>query len=418
MSEKIKTFKIELENPPDGKRLISFSKQEVVYTGETTLVESGEIPHGKGRCVWEDNKATYEGDWVDGKMSGYGVYYIDREFISLFGDFDSWTYEGCFENGMFHGHGVQKSVKNGWSYDGEWKDGFRHGKGIYTDQYGSVYEGTWNQDSLYGYGTCKSAHSIYEGNFEFNKFSGYGVLKGEKWSYEGEWEGNFEHGKGVGSCKDYTWDGEWERGHIRGNGIYTSKDGWVFTGEWRGSHGSGKIVFPNGDTYEGEVSAPGVYHPVSELCMHGKGVYTFADGRVYDEGFVYGEFHCDYMEKVRAADAIKEAERRKAAEEYRAKKKKEREERRKNLTEEDYALRKRLEEECKALYGEETDIKKRYEILKRAFFAAHNSGFNDAMAWELSIGGSPSTHVWQQAIGLKWEVEKLCEYYELEVEED
>jgi len=79
---------------------------------------------------------------------------------------------------------------------------------------------------------------------------------------------------------------------------------------------------------------------------------------------------------------------------------------------------KRLEEECKTLYGEETDIKKRYEILKRAFFAAHNSGYNDAMAWELSTGGSPSTHFWQQAIDLKWEVEKLCEYYELEVEED
>ena len=420
MNENIKTFLIAPEQTPDGEKCYIGSKR-IVYTGEAVSVDGADIPHGKGKCVWELEGAVYEGDWVDGKMSGHGVFDSARLYVIPYESRKPFFYEGEFENGTFHGYGVQKNELAGWVFEGEFRNGRRHGKGRLTVNNNAVYEGNWENGFLSGHGTYRAGvgerTTFYEGEFSLDKFNGYGVQSSNLSTYAGEWKHGLMHGRGVFICKKYKWDGEWNRGREYGHGVFTSSDGTVFTGEWHGSQGSGRIVFPNGDVYEGEVSAPGTYHDFEGLCIHGAGIYTYADGRVYDGGFVYGESNDEYMEKVRAADAVKAAERQKALEQYRAEKKKERDERRRNLTEEDRVLRLRLEEECKAIYGDETDIAKRYEILQRAYFAAHNSGYNDAMAWELSMGGSPRTDSWKAAIELQWEVEKLCGYYELELEE-
>ena len=80
--------------------------------------------------------------------------------------------------------------------------------------------------------------------------------------------------------------------------------------------------------------------------------------------------------------------------------------------------REQLEKKCSVLYGSETDIKKRFEILKDAYWKAHNAGYCDAMAGRL-MGGESSyqTDYWEKACSLKYEVEALCHIYKEELGE-
>ncbi len=59
---------------------------------------------GNGRHVEE----KYDGDWVDGKMHGRGVYYYA----------DGSIYDGMWQDGKMHGSGVF-IYPNGNRYDGE-----------------------------------------------------------------------------------------------------------------------------------------------------------------------------------------------------------------------------------------------------------------------------------------------------------
>ena len=80
--------------------------------------------------------------------------------------------------------------------------------------------------------------------------------------------------------------------------------------------------------------------------------------------------------------------------------------------------REELEKSCAALFGGETDTAKRYEILKNAFWMAHNSGYCDYMAGILMSGRETAqTEYWEKACRLKWEVEELCEIYKEELGE-
>lgn len=60
---------------------------------------------GGGRHVEE----KYDGDWLDGKMHGRGVYYYA----------DGSVYDGMWQDGKMHGSGVF-IYPNGNRYDGEY----------------------------------------------------------------------------------------------------------------------------------------------------------------------------------------------------------------------------------------------------------------------------------------------------------
>ena len=75
---------------------------------------------GKGTEVWK-NGQTYQGGFVDGLMSGFGV--LTYEASS---DLDS--YVGQFQNDEQWGQGTL-TWKNGDSYRGEFENGFMHGHG-------------------------------------------------------------------------------------------------------------------------------------------------------------------------------------------------------------------------------------------------------------------------------------------------
>ena len=90
--EKVQTMTIELE--------------DAIYQGQV----SGGLPHGKGTKKWKDG-TTYEGDFVNGKMEGTGVWCKNGN-----------EYKGEFKNDMFNGRGVI-TYSNGETYEGEFKDG-------------------------------------------------------------------------------------------------------------------------------------------------------------------------------------------------------------------------------------------------------------------------------------------------------
>ena len=75
---------------------------------------------GKGKEVWK-NGQTYQGDYVEGLMSGFGVLTYEPS-----SDLD--IYVGQFKNDEQWGQGTL-TWKNGDSYRGEFENGFMHGHG-------------------------------------------------------------------------------------------------------------------------------------------------------------------------------------------------------------------------------------------------------------------------------------------------
>ncbi len=352
----------------------------------------------------------------------------EKEIVTI--EFDDGTYTGEVLDGKPHGHGkiVYDSFGSTTYYEGGWQNGKYHGRGkLVIEEYSDFrknlrsWEGEWvNGDIPYGI-FIGSDESVYEGELKKRYPHGVGKKKWYAGTYEGEWKDGQMHGKGKRVFYGgKIWEGQMKEGCVHGKGTFTSDKGWVFTGEYfdipQNSHGKGKIVFPNGDVYDGEVSTT---FGVENLDMHGKGTYTYADGRVLKDEFTYGksnterqaEWEAKKAEEKRLEQERLEAERREAEERakdpvaYDAAKKK--------------AYRESLEEKCKALYGSETDIHKRYAILKEAHFQAFNSGFNDHMAWELASGKESSgTSFWQEACRLKYEVRALCDIYKEELGEE
>ncbi len=88
---------------------------------------------------------AYEGDLVDGKPHGRGVFLFN----------DGGRYEGDFVKGIFAGKGVMDYTvpTPGYRYEGDFVNGNRHGKGAYTFPSGNRYEGDFFNNEIHGYGT-------------------------------------------------------------------------------------------------------------------------------------------------------------------------------------------------------------------------------------------------------------------------
>jgi len=64
--------------------------------------------------TWPDGRC-YEGDYVDDKKQGYGVFKWP----------DGRVYEGAWFNGKQHGRGTYQASVRGEKKEGEWKEGKR-----------------------------------------------------------------------------------------------------------------------------------------------------------------------------------------------------------------------------------------------------------------------------------------------------
>ena len=66
---------------------------------------------------------------------------------------------------------------NGDIYQGNFQDGLRHGHGIFHSSIGNLFIGEWQNDRRHGYGIMEER------------------VRGEK--YMGKWENNCRHGNGM-----------------------------------------------------------------------------------------------------------------------------------------------------------------------------------------------------------------------------
>jgi len=79
----------------------------------------------------------------------------------------------------------------------------------------------------------------------------------------------------------FLYQGNWSSGSMNGEGMLTITNGWSFKGNWKSDGLSDAEVSFKGETfYRGEIQ---------NWQLHGKGVYTYATGNVYDGLFAEGK---------------------------------------------------------------------------------------------------------------------------------
>ncbi|ETP54039.1 hypothetical protein F442_01149 [Phytophthora nicotianae P10297] len=277
-------------------------------------------PPNEGRAVYTyPNGDEYEGDFVEGKREGYGVY-IERSTGN--------QYDGAWLNDERHGRGMLTSkASGGYIYDGEWVHDMRcgqghstrrggggagggesytglwranrfHGRGVYVNSEGDVYDGEWCDGVRHGAGKLTVANLTksrpgemadvvqYVGEWMEGKFHGIGSCKYKDGSeYSGAFNRGKRHGNGVlVLASGDRYEGQWWQGLRHGQGVSFSKpSGTTREGAWkRGvevSDGEWLITFANGDKYSGSCRRGRPW---------GKGTCKFANGTAYTGEWVDG----------------------------------------------------------------------------------------------------------------------------------
>lgn len=169
-----------------------------------TLEDDGH--HGHGRCEYQHGQ-VYEGDFLDGEFSGFGMYSSScgtyqgqflngkKHGLSVYDYGDGHIFKGRHAHGVVHGYGElispDKGVISGWLdswrdgtgvwrlpdgtvYVGQFKDEKRNGQGQITYPNGTRYFGTFKNDRPHGQGTLTLPDGrIAQGVFENGKRSAF-----------------------------------------------------------------------------------------------------------------------------------------------------------------------------------------------------------------------------------------------------
>jgi hypothetical protein len=127
------------------KEIVSYGKFEfqnkILYIGWFKQLTTGvKIREGKGKVIHPSNdntevgQETYEGDWVNDKMEGYGIYHYSNGDI----------YDGEWKDNQHNGFG-KYFFTDGSHYEGEWKDHRMHGTGKFFDINGICWTGEFRE---------------------------------------------------------------------------------------------------------------------------------------------------------------------------------------------------------------------------------------------------------------------------------
>jgi hypothetical protein len=245
-------------------------------------------PHGaNGVMLYVNDKdvVKYSGDWVHGHWERGDVSYVRGD-----------VYKGSF-NKLFkqHGHGTY-SWSNG-SYEGEWKSGLYDGVGKHQ----SVDE-KGRKHSYHGKFVAGKPATPPVPQATVSKTTPTSVVENQMWT-----------DPGTGDLVVYR--GLWRDGHPVGNGtlLYVQREGQAmpdrisYDGLFDDSnglyHGQGRLVWRNGDAYEGNFvhgtrDGAGVYRwkdgrqyqgQFEKNVRHGRGVFIYPNNDMYEGHFVLGK---------------------------------------------------------------------------------------------------------------------------------
>lgn len=212
-------------------------------------------------------------------------------------------YSGSYEKGKRSGQGVYRFA-NGSVYSGEFKDNLKSGRGQYHYHSGATYDGEWANGDMEGFGTYTfPSGDKYEGNYKAGKMHGTGTYT---YATGQVVTGEFIDGKApLGSPSNPRPTDDMFRMQKQENTDEMEQD-VDYTGDIdsRGlKHGKGRIVYSNGDVYEGEwkdnvKSGTGVYlfkdsgdqysGQWKQGKFHGTGAYSYKIGHRYEGGFERG----------------------------------------------------------------------------------------------------------------------------------
>lgn len=171
-------------------------KDKQQYFGQV----DNDAPNGIGICIWGNNNQIniYIGEFVNGKMTGYGKVSTFTRILRPNLKFKRQTYEGDVKKSFGHGEGVIE-YDNEDKYIGTLKQDFRHGQGTYRYADGDVYEGQYENDQRHGQGTFRYANgNVYNGQYENAEQHGQGTLTYANGDvYKGQFENDQRHGLGT-----------------------------------------------------------------------------------------------------------------------------------------------------------------------------------------------------------------------------
>ena len=316
------------------------------------------VEHGKGTIYKMNGSIMYQGDFVEGKREGYGIFYGQEYY-----------YIGQWNNDLAWGHGILYTYNGNIIYDGDFIGDKIEGFGKYIYLNGFYYIGQFKNGKKNGKGTLyyENGNILYDGDFINDEFEGYGKLMYEDGKYYvGQFKQGLRNGKGIeykkngniiyiGEYKDGALDGfgkaiieegiyyigQFKNNTANGkgkiinedgkimieidfiNGIYVEYVKWKSTngnyivGQFRykdkHKYGKGTIYYGNGDIYEGElfdnelegkgkfISKEGYYYEgqLKKGLKHGKGKVIDIEGNIYEGEFIDNFFdgHGKYTDK-------------------------------------------------------------------------------------------------------------------------
>jgi len=176
--------------------------------------------------------------------------------------------KGHRHSNVRHGFGQLETLEK--RYQGEWKNDKEHGVGVLefwpTPGFGGYrYEGEFKRGHMTGYGVCtfSGGGDVYKGHNLDDEFDGYGIylhITTTGGVTKCEYKGGVKEGYGVYESDTMSHSGFYSKDRfLRGKGTITLVAG-TYTGDLKTSrlvhgtlkHGNGRLLYPNGDVYEGQ----------------------------------------------------------------------------------------------------------------------------------------------------------------------
>ena len=214
------------------------------------------------------------------------------------------------------------------------KKGMYEGEGTFETKDGYKEKGTYKENKMYGFGTATwPSGQKYSGNYLNGKYHGKGIMISKTGSkYDGDWENGEKSGKGVFNDRVHEYfnpegdiyEGEFSDGLENGNGIKYYRGIFQSAKKYEGTfkdgleNGKGKILFENGDFFEGEIfngiswdedtsnSSGSIYS-----SFEGSGIYAYSNGTQYkgkfkrvNDGQAFGESFFTNGKNYRIGDSL------------------------------------------------------------------------------------------------------------------